>query len=80
MVALMIRLIERSHVPASPGQVWAWFAAIDAHYRDWHSAHIEWRTLKGTPVPAGSVVFFDEWIGRFRLRMSRRALETLTGR
>lgn len=65
----MIRITERSHIPAPPERVWAWFEGIASHYRDWHPEHIEWRTLRGAPLTAGSVVFFNEWIGRFRLAM-----------
>ena len=76
----MIRLTERSHIPAPPQRIWAWFEAMEGHYRDWHPEHIEWRTLRGTPVTAGSVIFFDEWIGRFRLAMRCRIAESQPGR
>ena len=68
----MIRLIERSPVPASPQRVWAWFATLDDHYRGWHPEHVGWRRLRGAPQGEGSIVCADEWIGRSRLRLRFR--------
>ncbi len=75
----MIRLVDRTHVPASPEAVWAWFGTIDRHYQEWHPEHIAWRNIRGTPVTQGSIVFFDEWIGRFRLAMRCRIAEARPG-
>ncbi len=76
----MITVTDRNHLPGPPQQVWAWFAGIERHYREWHPAHIEWRTLQGSPVAAGSTIFFDERIGRFRLAMRCRIAEVVPGR
>lgn len=71
----MIRITDRSHVPASPEREWAFFADLEARYSDWHPEHVEFRVIRGTPVAVGSVYFFDEWIGRFRLRTRARVAE-----
>lgn len=76
----MITITDRAIVPAACERVWQWFAAIAEHYRAWHPEHVGWRTLAGTPVTAGSVIVFDEWIGRFRLRMRCRIAAAEPGR
>lgn len=63
----MISLTDRSSIHATPDQVWAFFADLDARYLEWHPEHLMWRTLSGPPLSEGSIVFADEWIGRFRL-------------
>jgi hypothetical protein len=62
----MIRLTDRTAIPASPTRVWRWFVALEAHYRDWHSEHLTWRTIRGTPLTEGAIVFVDQWLGRYR--------------
>ena len=76
----VIRLVERTHVPASPEQVWTWFVGVEAHYRDWHPEHVEWRILSGTPATVGAAIFLDEWIGWFRLAMRCRITEARPNR
>jgi len=56
------------------------FEEIEGHYREWHLEHIEWRTLRGSAVGEGSVIYFAEWIGPFRLAMRCRIAEAQPGR
>jgi hypothetical protein len=72
----MIRLADRAVIPASPERVWAWFADMDAHYRDWHPEHITWQTLRGRGLDRDTIVFDDEWVGPFRLAGQFRIAET----
>jgi hypothetical protein len=60
--------------------VWEWFSTIEGHYLDWHPEHIEWRNIKGLPTKVGSTVFFDEWLGWFRLPMRCKIPEVRVGR
>ncbi len=76
----MIRLTSRTHVPAPPERVWEWLADMDARYRPWHSAHVAWRTLRGSPVTAGSIVYFHERIGWAPVAMRCRIAEALPNR
>ena len=71
----MIRLLDRAAIPASTERVWGWFAALDGHYLDWHPEHLKWRTLSGPPLHEGTIVFVDEWIGRFRLTGRMRIVD-----
>ncbi len=76
----MIRLVDRAALPAPPERVWAWFAALDTHYLDWHPAHLMWRTLSGAPLTEGATVFADEWLGRFRFAGRMRITDVQPGR
>jgi aryl-alcohol dehydrogenase-like predicted oxidoreductase len=62
----MIRLTDRTAIPTAPTRVWCWFVALDAHYRDWHTEHLTWRTIRGTPLTEGAIIFVDQWLGRYR--------------
>src|SRR5579884_3836492 len=79
-VVSMIRLTDRTAIPAPPDRVWEWFATLDAAYCDWHPEHIQWKTLKGKQLERGTVAFADEWIGRSRLTGRFRITEAVPGR
>jgi hypothetical protein len=75
----MISLTDRTTIPAPPERVWAWFAELDEHYRDWHPEHLMWRTLSGPALKSGTIVFADEWIGGLRLAGRFRIIEARPG-
>jgi hypothetical protein len=54
---LLIRLRDTSHVRAPPERVWAFFAGMESHYREWHPEHIEWRDIEGNATIPKSIVF-----------------------
>ena len=76
----MIALRSTCRVPASPERVWAWFAQMDANYRAWHPDHVVWRTERGSPVTAGSIVYFHERIAWAPVAMRCRIVEALPAR
>jgi len=63
----VISIVERTRLPAGPERAWSFFREMDAHYRDWHPEHLEWKTIAGAPLSDGAVVFIDEWVGRMRI-------------
>ncbi len=73
----MIRLVDRCHIPASPEQIWRWFENLEENYLRWHPAHLDFRSIRGTPVQEGSICFFDTRIDGFRLRMRTRVVEAV---
>ncbi len=76
----MIQLLDRTRIPAPAERVWDWFTTIDDHYLEWHPEHVAWRNIRGRFTKAGSTIFFDEWIGWFRLPMRCRITEARPGR
>jgi hypothetical protein len=55
------------------------FANLDRYYLAWHPEHLVWRTLRGSPLQEGTKVYFDEWIGYFRLAGRLRIMASEPG-
>jgi len=69
----VIWLEDKVEIKASPEQIFDWFAHLEENYLAWHPQdHIEWRTLKGNLMEAGSTFYFAERIGERTLRMKCR--------
>ena len=69
----MIWLEDKVEIKASPEQIFDWFAHLEENYLAWHPQdHIEWRTLKGNLMEAGSTFYFAERIGGRTLKMKCR--------
>lgn len=72
----MIRVVDHAELPAPPTRVWQWFTEqMVPQYLDWHPEHVTARALTGLPLDESSVLFFDEWIGPFRLAARFRVHE-----
>jgi len=71
----VIWLEDKVEIKASPEQIFDWFAHLEENYLAWHPQdHIEWRTLKGNLMEAGSTFYFAERIGERTLRMKCRII------
>jgi len=71
----MIVLKDEIAVNAPPSKFVEWFSHIDEKYREWHPEHILGRYIKGTPFEEGSILYFEEYIGKpkykFRFLVNR---------
>ena len=71
----MIVLKDEIEVKAPPSKFVEWFSHIDEKYREWHSEHILARYTRGTPFEEGSILYFEEYIGKpkykFRFLVTR---------
>jgi hypothetical protein len=76
----VLRFTDRALISAPPSRVWEWFADLDRNYLAWHPEHLVWRTVSGEPLHPGAVVYFDEWIGRFRLAGQLRITASQPGK
>jgi hypothetical protein len=67
----MVHLSTVVHVPGLTGREITDFLTNcdDARYQAWWpGVHLQFHTASGTPGTVGSVVYMDEYVGRFRLR------------
>ena len=62
-------LAESKHLTCKPERAVAFFMELDEHYLDWHPDHVAF-AWRGPPTDRRSRFFFDERIGRVRLRMA----------
>lgn len=62
----------------TPEQIYNWFINLNStdEYKKWHPEHVEWKTKKRTSNGIGSVIYFDEWIGKFRMKLTGELVET----
>jgi len=55
----------------TPEQIIHWFMSLDNEtYKKWHPEHMAWKTIKLTPNFVGSIIYFDEKIGAFRMKLT----------
>lgn len=53
----------------------------DAAYRNWWpGTHLAFHTLKRYPGDTGNVVYMDEYVGKYRVRMKGMVLKTVPGK
>jgi hypothetical protein len=55
-------------------------AGDDAYRRWWPGTHLEFHNLRRVPGAVGNLVYFDEFVGRRRLRMKAVVTEVAPGR
>ena len=60
----MIVLKDEIEINAPPSKLVEWFSHIDERYREWHPEHILARYIKGTPFEEGSILYFEEYLGK----------------
>ncbi len=70
-------LEESIHIDAPPERIAAFLETLDEHYRDWHPDHVSFSWLDSTKR---EYAYFDERIGRWRLRMRIQVARSASGR
>lgn len=79
----MLTLTTTIHVPGLTGREITDFLLYcdDARYQAWWpGVHLQFHTLSGEPGGIGSVVYMDEYVGRFRLREKAAVMAAVPGK
>ncbi|MCI0721283.1 MAG: hypothetical protein L0338_20265 [Acidobacteria bacterium] len=79
----MITLRTRTHVDGLTGeQVYGFLMnATDREYQEWWlGVHLQLVTLKRCPNNVGKIVYMDEFIGEYRVKMTGVVVEAILGK
>lgn len=65
----------------TPAQIFAWNVNMDdTKYKQWHPAHVEWKTIKRTAGEVGSIAYFHEEFDGFRLAFTGELIDVKPNR